>query len=65
MSRSMDRNPDTGEISVTIVSMEECKHLIDEVCTNPSSDQCCDFPHSGYCQYRCPYFTDEDGKTTA
>ena len=60
----MDRNPNTGEISVAIVSLDECKHLVDEVCVNPSSDQCCDFPHPDYCMYCCPYFSDEDGSNT-
>lgn len=40
---------------------EECKHLVDDVCVNPDSDQCCDFPHPEYCQYCCPHFTYEDG----
>lgn len=65
MSRYIDHNPDTNEISEVIASMDECKDLVNEVCTNPNSDQCCDYPHSDYCKCRCPYFTDEDGKTTA
>ena len=44
-----------------IADMEECKYLINEVCCNPDSDQCCDFPHHEYCLYCCPHFTKEDG----
>lgn len=41
--------------------MDECRHLYNEVCCNPDSDQCCDFPHPEYCLYCCPHFTKEDG----
>lgn len=54
---------DGGQIYEKIASMEECKDLMNEVCTNPSSDQCCDYPHPEYCKLRCPHFTKEDGKT--
>lgn len=61
MSRIIEFGPNYRRISETIDSMEECKDLINDVCTNPSSDQCCDFPHPEYCKYRCPHFTKEDG----
>lgn len=50
-----------GEYREEIADLEQCKHLINEVCTNPDSDQCCDFPHYEYCTYCCPCFTKEDG----
>ena len=59
MSRWMEQSSD-GTIRQGIISMDECRYLIDEVCCNDKSDQCCDFPHEEYCQ-RCPHFTKEDG----
>ena len=59
MSRWLDY--DNGEYHEEVADMEECKHLINEVCTNPDSEQCCDFPHYEYCLYRCPHFSKEDG----
>ncbi len=56
----MEKDSD-GIIRQGIVSMNECRYLIDEVCCNDKSDQCCDYPHSEYCQRNCPYFTKEDG----
>lgn len=62
MSRWIDYNHDDRRINETIASEEECKYLINDVCTNPSSQQCCDFPHpEEYCKKRCPHFTKEDG----
>ena len=55
---------DGGQIYEKIVNMDECKDLVNEVCTNPSSHQCCDYPHPEYCQHRCPHFTKEDGNPT-
>ena len=52
-----------GIIRQGIVSMDECRYLIDEVCCNDKSQQCCDFPHpEEYCAKQCPFFTKEDGK---
>ena len=62
MSRDIEFGPN-GRIIQSIDSMEECRHLIYGVCTNPDSDQCCDFPHPEYCIYRCRHFTKEDGIT--
>ena len=50
-----------GVILQGIISMDECRHLIDEVCCNARSDMCCDFPHEEYCNNRCPFFEKEDG----
>ena len=62
MSRWIDYDSDDQKINEVIACMDECKHLINDICTNPSSDQCCDFPHpTEYCKERCPYFTKEDG----
>lgn len=58
MSRSIEER--NGRIVQTIWDMDECKHLINEVCTNPDSDECCDYPHPELCA-RCPYFEEEDG----
>lgn len=44
-----------------LANIDECRYLINEVCCNDKSDQCCDFPHPEYCEHRCPYFTKEDG----
>lgn len=52
---------ENGTYQEEIADMEECKHLINDVCTNPSSQECCDFPHPEYCKLRCPHFTKEDG----
>lgn len=61
MSRYMDYDTDNQRIHEEISDMEECKHLINDVCTNPDSQQRCDFPHPEYCAKRCPHFTREDG----
>lgn len=50
-----------GAYHEELADMDECRHLINEVCTNPDSDQCCDFPHPEYCMHCCPHFTAEDG----
>lgn len=45
-----------------LANIDECRYLINEVCCNDKSDQCCDFPHpEEYCAKCCPYFTKEDG----
>ena len=59
MSRYLDS--ENGTYQEEIADMEECKRLINDVCTNPDSEMCCDFPHPEYCLYRCPYFNKEDG----
>lgn len=62
MSREIEYDREHRKIHEEISSMDECKHLINDVCTNPDSQQCCDFPHpEEYCKNRCPYFTKEDG----
>ena len=61
MSRWIDYDHEGHRLNETIASEEECKNLINEVCTNPDSQQCCDFPHPEYCEKRCPHFTKEDG----
>lgn len=61
MSRWMEKGSD-GVIRQGIISMDECRYLIDDVCCNDQSEQCCDFPHPiEYCKKRCPHFTKEDG----
>ena len=60
MSRWMVEYED-GTINQGIISMDECRYLIDDVCCNDKSDQCCDFPHPEYCLYVCPHFTKEEG----
>lgn len=64
MSRSMEVKLD-GELNRTIIetieSMDECKHLINDVCTEPECDACCDFPSpEEYCSC-CRYYEKEDG----
>ena len=64
MSRYMEEKLDgvhIRDIIETIASMEECKHLINEVCTEPECEACCDYPStSEYCSY-CQYYEKEDG----
>lgn len=60
MSRWMYKDSD-GVIHQGIISKDECRYLIDEVCCNDKSEQCCDFPHPDYCRHCCPHFTEEDG----
>ena len=55
----MEKDSD-GIIRQGITSMNECRYLVDEVCCNDQSDQCCDFPHEEFCKH-CPHFTEEDG----
>ena len=61
MSRWLDSDR-YGAYHEEIADMDECRHLINEVCTNDKSDMCCDFPHPEYCTHSCPYFAAEDGK---
>lgn len=62
MSREIEYDPQGRRIHEKISDMDECKHLINDVCTNPSSQECCDYPHpTEYCKKRCPFFTKEDG----
>lgn len=60
MSRWVEQGSD-GVIREEIASPDECRYLMNEVCCNPESDQCCDYPHPEYCLYCCPHLTKEDG----
>lgn len=60
MSRWLEDDGFGGHREV-LADIEECRCLINEVCCNDKSEQCCDFPHPDYCTYRCPHFTKEDG----
>ena len=60
MSRWLEEGTD-GILRQVISSTEECRYLIDDVCCNDKSEQCCDYPHPEYCAQRCPHFTKEDG----
>lgn len=64
MSRWIDVDERQHIISETVSSAKECRYLVNEVCTNDRSEQCCDFPHPDYCELRCPHFTKEDGIIT-
>lgn len=61
MSRWIEASQDHKTLTETIASKNECKKLINEVCTEDRCDQCCDYPHPEYCTRRCPYFEKEDG----
>lgn len=50
-----------GGLREVVANIEECRYLIDDVCCNDQSEQCCDYPHPEYCKYRCPHFTPEEG----
>lgn len=45
---------------ICIASMEECKHMYNEVCCNDKSEWCCDFPNQEECD-ECPLFEKEEG----
>lgn len=60
MSRWLEDDGFGGHREV-LADIEECRYLINEVCCNDKSEQCCDFPHHEYCAYRCPHFTKEEG----
>lgn len=61
MSRCIEYDRKGRLIGETIDRMDECKYLINEVCTRDCSDMCCDFPHPDYCEHRCKHFVKEDG----
>ena len=61
MSRTIEVDEDLKLISETISSMEECKHLCNEVCCNDMCDQCGQLVDSRFCSQKCPQFTKEDG----
>lgn len=61
MSRWLESDG-AGGLREVLASTEECRYLIDDVCCNDRSDQCCDFPHPDYCTMCCPHFTPEDAK---
>ena len=44
-----------------IASMDECKNLVNGVCSDDLSDQCCSFVDPEYCRSKCPRFQKEDG----
>jgi hypothetical protein len=64
MSRWIEASQDHKTLTETIANVDECKKLINEVCTEDRCDQCCDYPHPEYCARRCPYFEKEDGVIT-
>ena len=47
-------------VKETIASMEECRHLCNEVCCNEESKTVGAFVDHRYCE-KCPLFTKEDG----
>jgi len=61
MSRWLEDDGCGGHREV-LANIDECRYLINEVCCNDKSDQCCDFPHPEYCAYSCPHFAEEDGQ---
>lgn len=60
MSRWLE-DDGNGGLRQVLANIEECRYLIDDVCCNDKSEQCCDFPHPEYCALRCPFFTKEEG----
>ena len=65
MSRWIEVDQENNIRKETIASTEECKKLVNEICTESRCDQCCDYPHpEEYCTLRCPYFEKEDGIIT-
>lgn len=49
-----------GGLREVLANIDECRYLIDDVCCNDQSEQCCDWPHAEYCLKRCPHFTKEE-----
>lgn len=60
MSRWLE-DDGNGGLREVLADITECRYLIDDVCCNDQSEQCCDFPHHEYCSQRCPHFTKEEG----
>lgn len=63
----MSRWIEVNELNITvetIASMDECKHLCNEVCCNDRCDYVADFVNEEDCK-RCPHFTKEDGIISA
>lgn len=59
MSRYLETNND-GEHIETLADMDQCKHMINEICCNADADCVADYPTETDCLF-CPYFTKEDG----
>lgn len=65
MSRWIEVDEEHRLVKETIASMDECRHLCNEVCCNDMSDQVGEFVDSRYCSSRkCPHFSKEDGIIT-
>lgn len=64
MSRWIEVDETTKTVKETIADMDQCLHMVNEVCTNDRSDIFCDFVDEEYCKTKCPHFTKEDGIIT-
>ena len=60
MSRWIEVDVKNQIIKETIASMDECRHLCNQVCCNDRSDQMAEFVDGEYCK-KCPHFEKEDG----
>ena len=61
MSREITVDVLNRSIVEKIVSMDECKHLCNDVCCNDLCDLCGDFVDHGFCKSKCNKFEKEDG----
>lgn len=59
MSRYLDII--NGHSEVVLKSMNECRHLINDICTCNKSELACDYPSEYDCM-QCRYFMEEDGE---
>lgn len=60
MSRNVEVDMTTGTIRETIASMDECRHLCNDVCCNDLCDQAWELV-AAECCHKCPLFLREDG----
>ena len=61
MSRFIESSEGYQTIVEEIASMDECKHMINDVCCNDLSDQVTEFVDPEYCRKFCKHFVEEDG----
>ncbi len=61
MSRWIEVDEELKLVSETIASMEECRHMCNEMCCNELCDQYWQMVDEGYCRKKCPQFEKEDG----
>lgn len=61
MSRNIEVDLENKCIVETVQSMQDCRHLCNDVCCNELCDNVGEFVDPDYCRLACPHFTKEDG----